>query len=87
MTRTEAIEAMARAMADLDGGVPWDEKPAGIQRKLIQQATAAYDALLPHIQGERERVREMCANEAELHEDSLFMPDLIRALDIGGQDE
>jgi hypothetical protein len=60
MTREQCIEAMARAI-DPDA---WDGEVDDFKRYLqacgIEEATAAYDAMLPHIQAERERVREMC---------------------------
>ena len=90
MTREQCIEAMARAI-DPDA---WDGEVDDFKRYLqacgIEEATAAYDDLLPHIQAERERVREMCAAHLE-GADTFFKHEwadaasVIRALDIGGQ--
>ena len=63
MTRQEAIEAIARAIdpgAFADDG--FSDEMSVARTTAIRQAAAAYSALLPHIQGERKRVREMCAD-------------------------
>ncbi len=78
MTREQCIEAMARAIdPDAFGYHPgigplaskWCEEMCQEAR---EQATAAYDAMLPHIQAERERVREMCAEACEAVADRFF---------------
>ena len=72
MTRSEAIEAMARAMyrRDFGDGEDFDVSIAAFQL-CKQRATAAYDALQPHIQGERERCAAICDELAKSNQDEM----------------
>jgi hypothetical protein len=110
MTRAECIEAMARAIdpdafRTLDGVDPSDESIGWLEMlrsESIEEATAAYDDLLPHIQAERERAYlagfkasgegwngewPFEGVDPSTDEDWRSSRDeALRALDIGGQD-